>query len=99
MIMNSSSSPCRANHLSQTESGMNYSLRVLLFVFASLTLSFSLFGERAHASCNCPKIDCSPCEKQDGLTFYSEKCDGPAGIRSCSRPTCVPKDPLPASCL
>ena len=48
--------------------------------------------------CECPKLDCNSCQDQTGLTFYSEKCGDGSRVRSCARPSCEMKDPMPAGC-
>lgn len=69
---------------------------ILSFLFLGLSLGSPSW---ANSSCECPKLECSPCEEESGLTFFSEKC-GPnnAQVKSCARPTCVPKESPPASC-
>ncbi len=50
--------------------------------------------------CDCPEAKCSnPCDQQDGVTFYSEKCNGGARVKSCAKPTCVPKTEMDEMCL
>lgn len=65
------------------------------FVFPILAVAQE-FAE----TCDCPKLECSKCEDQTALTFYSEKCGkNGMGRRSCSRPTCQrKKDPIPPGC-
>ena len=48
--------------------------------------------------CECPKLDCDACENQTGLTFYSEKCGDGSRVRSCARPSCEMKSPVPDGC-
>ncbi len=67
------------------------------FVQVTLTLVFSLFGsfpvfaENAEVTCQCLESTCGPCEIEDGVDFYSEKC-GPklSKTKSCKRPQCRP---------
>lgn len=73
-------------------------LKLLFLVVSLVTPVFSL-GTGDQDSCDCPVLSCdSECEFQDKLDFYTEKCDDGKGIRSCSRPLCLPLDPLPSQC-
>lgn len=42
-------------------------------------------------SCACPTVNCPPCQVEEGVSFYSEKC-GPKKdkVRSCKKMACVP---------
>ncbi|NQZ00534.1 MAG: hypothetical protein HRT45_07680, partial [Bdellovibrionales bacterium] len=73
-------------------------MRYLLALFFTLSLS-SVLSQAEVVSCECPELRCDQCMEEEGVKFYSEKC-GPSGarIRSCAKPTCVPKDPLPKGC-
>lgn len=64
-----------------------------ILVFGVCVPSYASSGD----PCDCPKLDCNSCENQTGLTFYSEKC-GNNRVRSCSRPSCQLKDPIPPGC-
>lgn len=67
---------------------------VLVFV---VTLSGKV-GAAEGDSCECEPAACGECFEQQGVTFYTAKCDGGAKVKSCSRPTCVILDPLPGAC-
>ena len=60
-----------------------------------------LFSFQVHAldDCSCPTFSCSSCEHQVNLEFYTEKCSGEKGMKSCSKPVCQALDPLPDTCL
>lgn len=70
-----------------------------LCLLSFVAMSFFPLSARSGPAdpCDCPKLDCDSCEDQMGLTFYSEKC-GENRVRSCSRPSCKLKDPLPSGC-
>lgn len=73
-------------------------MRDLTFVVFLMLFSFQVFGEMGQ-SCQCAELVCDPCMQEQGVTFYSEKCGAQgARIKSCARPTCVPKDPAPVGC-
>lgn len=70
----------------------------LSFMTLALMLSAPLYA--AGDSCECPKLSCDKeCEVEQSVTFYSEKCESGAKVRSCARPTCLKLDPYPAMCL
>lgn len=72
------------------------SLRLYIVVVAACLLTpANVF---AATDCDCPEVKCSPCEFQDSISFYTEKCGGGAKTKSCARPSCLPLDPLPANC-
>jgi hypothetical protein len=70
---------------------------LIVFCFSAYFVAISASAEVV--SCECPELECDPCLEEQGVKFYSEKC-GPQGarIRSCAKPTCTPKDPLPKGC-
>ncbi|MEO0335612.1 MAG: FecR family protein, partial [Pseudomonadota bacterium] len=70
-----------------------------VLVFSILLVLGPHVGHAEVVSCDCPQLTFDSCLEEEGVKFYSEKC-GPAGarIRSCAKPTCVPKDPLPKGC-
>lgn len=49
-------------------------------------------------SCECAVVACSACTVQKSLSFYSEKCEGGTKVKSCAKPNCVARNPLPESC-
>lgn len=63
---------------------------LLLFFGAAFGWSESARAS-GEVSCQCEPLSCGPCEIEDGLDFYSEKC-GPRGskTKSCKRPLCRP---------
>lgn len=69
--------------------------RVILLLLCAL--GFSVRAEVGDP-CDCPKLECSSCEEQTGLTFYSEKCGDGSRVRSCARPSCDEKNPRPPGC-
>jgi len=48
--------------------------------------------------CDCPSESCGPCKDQVSIEFYTDKCPDGKKIRSCKRPICTDKDPLPETC-
>ena len=68
--------------------------------FVAMLLAFAAPSTAVAESCECPKLACDKeCEIEQSVTFYSEKCEGGAKVRSCARPTCLKMDPYPAMCL
>lgn len=68
-----------------------------------IVLGFSLFTAATPAlalpdDCSCPQVDCGPCARSEGLSFYTEKCGGGSRVKSCSKVACVPLNPLPSHC-
>jgi hypothetical protein len=63
----------------------------LLLVFGALIGWTESVAASVEVSCQCEPLRCGPCETEDGLDFYSEKC-GPRGAKtkSCKRPLCRP---------
>lgn len=74
---------------------------IRIMASALLLIMFPLSGAFAEdALCECPKLSCDDkCEIEEAVTFYSEKCPDGVRVRSCSRPTCVKKDPFPKLCV
>ncbi|MCB0413283.1 MAG: FecR domain-containing protein [Bdellovibrionales bacterium] len=68
-----------------------------------LTIIISIFNwasiEKAWSNeCECPLIECSACQANGGLEFYTSKCQASGKLLSCSKPKCVPLNPLPDVC-
>jgi hypothetical protein len=60
-------------------------------LFASLALLSFEAGGVGKAACECPTLTCSPCEREVGTHFYSEKCkEDLSKVLSCKKPRCEP---------
>ena len=64
---------------------------MLILLFYSL-MNFSVLMAN---DCGCPRLECDPCSIQEGVTFYTEQCNGGKSVKSCARPTCK----LKAECM
>ncbi len=81
-------------------------LKFKFLLFVSVLFCFVLVPIAQASSiaetCSCPILQCElQCEKQKSIEFYSEKCftpDRSISTRSCSKPICVKKNPLPKEC-
>ncbi|MCB0385045.1 MAG: FecR domain-containing protein [Bdellovibrionales bacterium] len=69
-------------------------ISAIIYCMIGTTSSVAEIGD----PCDCPKLECNTCENQTGLTFYSEKCGDGSRVRSCARPSCEMKDPIPNGC-
>lgn len=85
-------------------------LRILPGSISAFILGFGIFvlppshasveSDTVTDSCTCPKPNCDvDCESQENLTFYTEKCENGAKVKSCAKPNCVTKTPVPEACL
>ncbi|MEQ1877522.1 MAG: hypothetical protein ABL958_12825 [Bdellovibrionia bacterium] len=53
----------------------------------------------AGTDCECAVIECGTCKEQVNIEFYTEKCGpGLKKVKSCKKPVCADKDPLPETC-
>ncbi|MCB0342291.1 MAG: FecR domain-containing protein [Bdellovibrionales bacterium] len=52
----------------------------------------------AQGECLCPPVECDPCEQQESVQFYTQKCEQGEQLKSCAKAKCVPKKPLPMHC-
>jgi hypothetical protein len=53
----------------------------------------------AASDCECIPVSCGVCQEQVNLEFYTEKCNSGKKVKSCKRPVCADKDPLPQTCI
>jgi hypothetical protein len=70
----------------------------LVCLFFLSTFSFWNVPAQAAGDCDCPVIECGACKDQVNIEFYTEKCGGGKKVKSCKRPICADKDPLPEMC-
>lgn len=63
----------------------------ILLVLVTWTAVPAFAETAAPVSCDCPDVACKPCEREEGVNFYSEKC-GPnlSRVKSCKKAQCVP---------
>ncbi|HEX4924029.1 MAG TPA: FecR family protein [Bdellovibrionales bacterium] len=66
-------------------------------IFVLWALILPVFAANA-SDCECAVIECGTCKDQVNIEFYTEKCAGGKKVKSCKRPICADKDPLPESC-
>jgi hypothetical protein len=72
---------------------------VFMCLIAALGLGLPSMSVWAASDCDCPVIECGSCKEQVNLEFYTEKCGpGLKKVRSCKKPVCADKDPLPETC-
>ncbi len=70
----------------------------LLFI-ALATLVGGWLWASGEVPCVCPQVTCDECTVESGIDFYTEPCGpGGASVRSCARPSCVPKVSPPETC-